>query len=281
MSPAYILVASLAVALVIYVFLVEPYAVRLKKIELAIPDLPDHLRGFIICHLSDTHSAGYGRLERRIHRLLTGLEADLCVMTGDLISSPEGLDTIQRVLSGFEPKHGVYAVVGNGDYKTGLAVEEIERGLRQSKVGLLLNEHLTLRLNGGLIHVIGVDDPFRGRDKVAEAMSGMSEEGFRLMLAHAPDVLVKTKDKRIDLILAGHTHGGQVRLPFIGPIWLHSRCGLPISDGYYDGAALIREIGEIAGDTRIFVSRGLGWSGISARFLCRPEVVLITLRAQV
>jgi len=270
--------ALLVVGLAVYAFWIEPCRIRLSRVELAIPNLPDSLDGLTICHLSDTHTSRYGRLEKITREILAGIDADLCVITGDLLRRRDGMHTLRRALSALKPRLGVFAVPGNGDYKLRVRMSELAAELTGHGINVLLNSRVTLSSNGSNLHIIGVDDPFLRLDDLTSAMSGIAEEGFRLLLAHSPDVLMSIGDRRVDLILAGHTHGGQVRLPFVGALWLHSRYRLPISDGYYDPETLSRVSSRDVSGACMYVSRGLSWSAIPIRFMCPPEIVLITLR---
>ena len=269
--------ALIVVGLAVYAWCIEPYRIRLNKIEIAIPDLPERHDGLTICHLSDTHTAKYGRLEKRIGEILAGIDADLCVITGDLLGRRAGIEALRRVLGSFKPRLGVFAVLGNGDYKLKIPVHELASDLERSGIGLLMNSHVTLSSNGEELHVIGVDDPFRALDELDGAMSGLRKDGLKLLLAHSPDILMKVADEPVDLVLAGHTHGGQVRLPFMRALWLHSRYHLDICNGYFSPQALSRILERDMAGVHLYVSRGLGSSGISARFMCAPEMVLITL----
>ena len=270
----------LVLGLAAYAFCVEPYRVRLSKVELAIANLPDSLDGFTICHLSDTHTSRYGRLERKVREILAGVDADLCTITGDLYGRRGGIEALKRVLSSFNPRLGVFAVLGNGDHKLRMPMAELASQIEQSGIRLLLNSHVTVSSDGQSLDLIGVGDPFLGFDDLSGAMSGLAEDGFKLLLAHSPDVVVDPAARSVNLILAGHTHGGQVRLPFIGPVWLHCRHRLGISEGYFGPEALSRVLGRDMHESHMYVSRGLAGSGVQARFMCPPEILLITLRQE-
>ena len=261
----------------IYALAIEPHRIQVSRIDIRIPNLPEPFRGLKICHLSDMHTTRFGRLEKAAEEILARNEADLCVITGDLLGSRAGVGALCRLLSSMKAPLGVFAVPGNGDYKAGMSPKELAAELKRSGAHLLLNERIAIPLDGQSLHVIGVDDPFFGFDDLSAAMSGLGDGGFKLLLAHSPDILMKLDGRAPDLILAGHTHGGQIRLPLIGPLWLHSRYKLRISDGYFEPEQLSRLTGRDIHGVRMYVSRGLGCSGIRARFACPPEIVLITL----
>ena len=273
------LVAALAVlGAIFYAFFLEPYRVRVSGISIHIQDLPEQLDGFTICHLSDTHTGTYGRLERTLEAILAGIDADLCVITGDLIRSHEGIETLKRILGAFKPAFGLFAVPGNGDYRSGVPISQLAEELEQVGIHLLVNNCENLLINQSKWYIIGTDDPFLGLDDLELAVGGMAQGGFRLLLAHSPDILFKVGNREADLILAGHTHGGQIRLPLIGPLWLHCRYCLGVSGGYFGPEELSKLSGQDMRGVHMYVSRGLGGSGVRARFMCPPEVALVTLR---
>ena len=264
--------------LVVYATFIEPLMLRLKRLDVRIPDLPPSLDGFTICHMSDLHAVRFGRLETKLERILAKIDADLCVITGDIGYVPVAIEVLRRLCASFRPKLGTFAVAGNGDYKVGVP-SEIARDCAEFGIRFLFNESVLISEGGRSLHVIGVDDPHRGLDDLARAERGVTGEGFKLLLAHSPDVLVDVTNDSADLILVGHTHGGQVRLPFLGAFWLHCRHDLGISRGYYPPNALSAKLGRDLSRVHLYVNTGIGGSWVKTRFMCPPEVALITLRS--
>jgi uncharacterized protein len=262
----------------VYAYFIEPFLLRTTRMELSFPNLPESLDGFTICQLSDIHSVKAGQFEAVLGKALSRIEADLCVVTGDIVSSRRGLEALPVVFRGLKPRLGTLAVPGNGDYRFGVPITEIADGLREVGVRLLRNESVTLAQDGGALHIMGVDDPHRRLDDLDQAESLVAVGGFRLLLAHSPDILVRVREDTAHLILAGHTHGGQIRVPFLGALWLHCHEPLGIAMGYFGPERLSAILRRPMPDTRLYVSRGLGGSSVRARFMCRPEIVLITLR---
>ena len=262
----------------IYAYFIEPFLIRTTRMELSFPNLPQPLDGFTICQLSDIHSVKAGQFESILGKALSGLEVDLCVVTGDIVSSRRGLESLPVMFGGLNPRLGTFAVPGNGDYKSGVPITEIADELREVGVRLLRNESVTLTQDGAALHVIGADDPHRRLDDLEQAESLIAGDGFRLLLAHSPDILVRVREETAHLILAGHTHGGQIRIPFLGALWLHCHEPLGIAMGYFGPERLSAILKRTMPDTRLYVTRGLGGSSVRARFMCRPEIVIITLR---
>jgi predicted MPP superfamily phosphohydrolase len=153
--------------------------------------------------------------------------------------------------------------------------------LEAQGIRMLINHGQLVAINGSEVLIGGVDDPYLGHDDPDQALTGGECASLRILVAHAPDVVKDLGIQLPELILAGHTHGGQIRLPFVGPLWLHSRHPqLGISDGYYGPEQLSTIADRDLSNTHMFVCRGLGGSGIRARFLCRPQIVFLTLRAR-
>ena len=128
------------------------------------------------------------------------------------------------------------------------------------------------------IALAGVDDPVNDKDRLDEALAGIPADLFTLLLMHSPDGIAEAVVRGVDVVLSGHTHGGQIRLPFYGALYTHSLLGRRMSDGYYSRGRLRRAIGIRPGRTQLYVTRGLGVSGLALRFLTRPELTVITLR---
>jgi hypothetical protein len=285
MSIIYLILAiatSIISLIAAYAIFIEPERLELRTVEIGVDGLPEALDGLTICHLSDLHVHKFGRLEERLLQMLEGLKCDICLVTGDLISSRKiGVHTFNRLINGFSHRLGTYAVPGNGEhkiYRHGINISELSELLKDSGTRLLVNESFQLQLAGCAINIVGVDDPFTVHDDLERAISGVSEHAFNILLAHSPDILVQPGTDMMDLALCGHTHGGQFRLPLIGAVWTHCRHNLGISDGYYDPATVSRKVGRPMPRVHLYVSRGIGGSGIRARFLCPPEVVLISLK---
>lgn len=271
-------------ALAAYAVLIEPSRLVVRQVEVPIPGLPRPLEGFRIGQLSDLH---WGPLlpRRRLERavtLLAAKEPELVALTGDFLSYwPRYAQGYAELLAPLHPPYGTFACTGNHDHWT--RVDDIVAALRSAGVTVLRNAQRTLDIKGALMSVIGVDDlgtsgfnPFRvpptGDLTTAIASSPPGPDVFRLLLMHNPDhvfhptFLRETAKRPIHLVLAGHTHGGQVRLPILGILYNPSRFGELFSGGLVELC-----------HTRVHVSRGVGASW-PVRFRCRPEVNILTLR---
>jgi len=262
---------------------------RRKKIEVVRSEVPIHglpgpFEGFSIAQISDIHSS-YWVSEAYIRRcvdIINGLRSHALVLTGDFITGSmpffigkigrfdsEYLDRCVRALSGLEQSMRL-AVLGNHDTWSGEALaSRITRALEASGIRVLRNRNIAIRAGGEEVRLIGVDDYWSQSFDLDKAMHGLPEKGTRILLSHNPDINDEwtggTRD-RVDLILSGHTHGGQINLPWIGNPMLPSRFG----QKYRAGAVL--DSGRLT-----YVNRGVGTLLIPLRFNCPPEITLHVL----
>jgi uncharacterized protein len=261
--------AGLAASLAVDAFLIEPALVEVTHHDLPIPDLPTAWEGSRVVHLSDLH---YGdprseKLFRWMVRTVNELEPDLVVITGDhILGSSWQVPPCARYLAEIRSRHGILSVLGDHDFARRRRVprEGVVEGLAAAGVTLLRNEWV--ELDGGL-RVAGMDPNTRWvqQGDLAATLHGLEETGPHLLLSHSPEVIPSAAARGVSMILAGHTHGGQVVVPFYGPpitmIRLHRR--------YASGWSALNA-------TRMYTCRGLA-SHKSLRFLCRPEVAVFRL----
>ena len=254
----------------------EAFRVRLRREEVVLPRLPAAFDGFRILFVSDIHRRTVRPLASRLAGEAGG--ADLVLIGGDLTERGVPAARVRenvRLLSGIAP---VYMVFGNHDYDED--AESLAELLREERVVLLRNDSRILERDGQAIRVAGVDDLSAGRDDVRAALRG-GRPGRRpsctILLAHDPLIIEKmtAEDARLtDLILAGHTHGGQIVLPLVGPLargHVHYLRGWrPLPRHKTAGSA---------GRPRLFVSCGYGTSHLPLRLLAPAEAHLFTLRS--
>ena len=253
-------IASIA----IYAFLLEPNNPVVEEVVVESPEIPEELAGFRIVQLSDLHLHGIGPREAKSLELVRELEPHLIVVTGDLLDDPAYLKAVLQYIGELGEIAPVLVVYGNWDHWAGVDLGELEKALESTgSAEVLVNEAVSPV--EGLV-VAGVDDPHTGRADLGRALRGVREGDFVVLLAHSPEILGRAAG-RVDLVLAGHTHGGQVVLPLLGPIFL------PVPPEYRQYASGTFRING----TVVHVSRGLGTSAIPVRFLCPPEVTLVVL----
>lgn len=222
---------------------------------------PAGLSRLRIVQLSDVHYSLYlsAALAARSVELINRMQPDLIALTGDFVtSSRQFIEPVSELLGRLRAPLGVYAVLGNHDFRVG--AELVTRGLRRHNIHVLRNEHRALNLPGGRIKIAGIDDSRQAPD-LAAALGTADAEGFTLLLAHNPVALDEATAAGVDLVLAGHTHGGQIHLRFAGALY----------ERYWPVGFVAR------GDTQMYISRGLGKVILPWRVHCPPEIAHFTL----
>lgn len=193
---------------------------RIREINVPFPNLPKELDGFTIAHLSDTHVGRFtnGKVLERIVESMNGLDADLALVTGDLIDSQlKDLPPAVEMLSAIRATHGLYICEGNHDLFEG--PKEFERGLRDAGLGFMLNESAVINLNGKRLALSGLQWGSRGAGRgaaleqnFAALLATRPEADWSILLAHHPHAFDQAAEAGYPLTLAGHTHGGQLML---------------------------------------------------------------------
>lgn len=225
-----------------------------------------------IVQFTDTQLGEYytlNNLEKAVKKI-NKLDADIVVFTGDLIDNAsiyEDLFNVSDVLKKIKAKIGKYAVYGNHDYG-GSAIRYYEDIMNEAGFTVLVNNSTSIEVNGQIVNIFGGDDALMGEHSVEETMYGINEEQINLLLIHEPDLIDKYKEYPIDLALSGHSHGGQVYIPFYGPAKKNI-----LSEKYNRGFFNIDNERE----TQFYVSTGLGNTKVPFRFLTIPEVAVFDI----
>ncbi len=279
-------VTLLAAVAGIDAFLIEPYWIEVTHHRVVAP-VASPLK---IAHLSDIHTSGLGRREKRMLALLDKEQPDLIAITGDSIYNGHLFDTFLRapvvplqasdssiprhlrekpyddryagclqVLRRLHAPLGVWFVRGNWEHWR--KIRDERRFSEAARVHFLQNAASQIAPG---VWIIGLDDVVFGSPDLEAAFKEVPPTAYKIVLFHSP-VYFETVAGRCDLVLAGHTHGGQVYLPFLTRLWLPTGCGEFLA-GWYERQG-----------SRMYVSRGIGVSTLNVRFLCRPELAIITL----
>jgi predicted MPP superfamily phosphohydrolase len=268
-----------ALGLLAYAVGIEPYAIETVHLQMRVPRLPPAFEGYTIYQVSDLHMRQMGRRERKISHILQGLPpADLIAVTGDLVHTQAGIKPFLKLAESFRATDGSYAIFGNSEHKNGVRPHAFAKTLAAHGITPLMNTHVLLERGGATLALAGVDDPVNDKDRLADALAGLPADLCTLLLMHSPDGIAEAVFRGVDVVLSGHTHGGQVTFPIIGAPYTHSLLGRRMSHGYYAAKKLRRLIGIRPGRTQLYVTRGLGVSGLALRFLTRPELTILTLR---
>jgi uncharacterized protein len=232
-----------------------------------VSDLPEGFRGFRILQISDIHHSLFVPLDQvaAVVELSNKLKPDLVALTGDFVSySRSSIEPVAEILGGLRARSGVVAVLGNHDFRVG--AEAVERALRRQRIQVLRNQHRLLRRRGATLYLAGVDDYGYGAD-LGEAMCGIPEDAPTILLAHNPRLVTAAACRGIALVLSGHTHGGQVNLPFLGTVYGRSPEQMRFKMGW-----------DRLGVTQIYVSRGIGTIVLPLRWRCPAEMPLLELQ---
>ncbi|MGB8955368.1 MAG: metallophosphoesterase [Tumebacillaceae bacterium] len=224
-----------------------------------------------IVQLSDLHMERLSISPERIASKIAEARADLVVMTGDYLDRYENkekfmsyLDAIQAV----EPKHGIWMVWGNHDHYLGDRIEDLGELIRAKGINLLVNEWDAIDMDGKRLNIIGTDDYCLGKSDISASFKDVPD-GINLVLSHDPNIVLDMEEHHeVDLLLSGHLHGGQFKIP--GAFKLFPMGELPKSN-------VISGLHEVNGKT-LYISDGMGQSGLNVRLGTRPEITIHTLR---
>jgi uncharacterized protein len=244
----------------------EPYLLTIEHHSIYLPRLPQAFEGFRIVHLSDIHHSPFtssAQIERAVETA-NRLKPDLIALTGDYISHDRQYAApCAEMLGRLNARYGVFAVLGNHDHWTDAAL--ITDLFRAEGITVLVNQGMRFELGDDAFWLAGVDDTMVGLEDLSLALAGARETEMKLLLAHNPIILRRAARAHVDLVLSGHTHGGQVTLrPERGASGKTRR-------------RLLRGLGH-QGETQIYVTRGLGTVVLPIRYGCPPEVSLLELR---
>lgn len=225
---------------------------------------PEAFADFRIVQLSDIHHGWFTPLRdvERAVRLANKLKPDLVALTGDFVSfSRAYVRPVAELLGRLRARYGVFAVLGNHDHRVG--AELVTRALERHGVEVLSNRSLPVRSNGSAFYLTGIDDMTYRRDDLPRALRGVPSSAACVLLSHNPRILRFAAAFGVDLVLSGHTHGGQVTTPMLR--------------AFYDRSGLFPRGWGQAGETRLYVSRGIGTVVVPVRIGCPPEIPLFRL----
>ncbi len=244
----------------------DVYDVEITRHEVFIDDLPEAFDGYRIAFLTDTHVAGFVR--RAFYELVIAetnrFEPDLILLGGDFVSWNRHIPLMAQVLlTDLRARDGIFAILGNHDYWAG--GDEVRAAMEARGVQFIINRAVPLRRNRAEITLAGIDEMYRGEPDV-EGTFAQVTPGPCIAVTHHPDLVHALVGRRVDLLVCGHTHGGQIRVPFFGAIVVPSRHESRFASGFH-------RLGEVL----LYVSRGIG-AIPPIRILCKPEVATFTLR---
>ena len=244
----------------------EPYQLAVERHAIGLKRLPREFDGFRIVHLSDIHHSPFTGREQvlRAVEVANSLQPDIIALTGDYVSHErEYVEPCAEMLGRLQAPRGVYACLGNHD--NWVDADLVTDLFTLAGIRVLNNEGFRFEDRGASFWLAGVQDTMVGLEDLPLALAGSSSDEMKLLLAHNPVILRRAARAGVDLVLSGHTHGGQVT-------WRSERSA--------SGRArrrILRGLGR-RGETQIYVTRGLGTVVLPVRYGCLPEVSLLTLR---
>ena len=260
--------------------LLDPNFPRLVRQEISLRRWPARLDGFTIAVLSDFHYDPYFSIHplRAAIGMVNGLRPDLIVLTGDFVTFPtfgsnpaaaaSAAVPCARLLRQMEAPQGLWAIMGNHDFFTDPV--RVGTALRAEGIRVLANESVAIESNGARFWLAGVNDVLSDTADLGTTLRDAQGDEATVLLAHEPDYadeVARSADVHpVDLQLSGHTHGGQLRVPFLPPLYLPE-----MGKKYVSGLFKI-------GPLTLYTNPGLGTVGVPARFNCPPEVTFLTIR---
>ena len=259
-----------AALIAFWAFFIEPDLLVIREQTIAIDNWPQQLDGLRIAVISDIHVGGSFITDEKLRTIVARTnerQPELVVILGDYMKreaiEPE---VFGAVLKGFSAPLGTYSVLGNHDWW--YSGDKVRRGLEQHGIKVLENEVLQLNARGTSLWLVGLADLWTRAQRIEETVAKVPEGQPSIALTHNPDIF-PLLPQRVPLLLAGHTHGGQVRFPLIGTVVESSRYG----DRYVKGHVF-------ENNHHLFVTTGIGTSIVPVRFGVTPEIVLLTLKSK-
>jgi predicted MPP superfamily phosphohydrolase len=240
----------------------EQFQLEILERTYRLPRLPSRCHGLTVLHISDLHFTGTVTIDyfEQVIEEARQLDCDIVALTGDIIDRPSCYEWVSQLLSRLQGKYGSYAVLGNHD--SWRDHNRIRRELVRAGYRVLSGRWEVAEVNGTKLLIAGTEAPWMGR---LPEMAAAPKDLFRILLSHTPDNAQWANSAGMDLMLAGHNHGGQVRLPIVGPVFMPSRYGRQFDMGAFQ-----------VGGTLVHVSRGISGKH-PYRFGCKPELTKLVL----
>lgn len=255
--------------------LLEPNHPRIVRQEITLRRWPSYLNGFTISLLSDFHYDPYFSAHplKAAVGIVNNLKPDMIVLTGDFVTAPLFDGDDEKAAAHAEPcgsllrqmhaPHGLWAVLGNHDCSTN--AQRVTRALHGEGIHVLANQSVPVERNGGRFWLSGVNDVLSRGSDLDAALARVPRDEATILLAHEPDYADYVARHPVDLQLSGHSHGGQVRIPFLRPLYLPE-----MARKYYLGLYRI-------GPLTLYTNAGLGTINLPIRLNCPPEITLLTI----
>lgn len=252
-------------------FFIEPDALRLECVTVQTRSaLPGDVR---LLHITDMHLRNEPSYEERLLQLVRKANPDWIALTGDYVINADMLPVLTRVVRAMVDVCPVYASLGDNDFETPhLIPAQVQAAIERGGAHVLRNRGEYIRSKALDLFVAGIDDPRIPSADLPAALQNRDGNCVTVLLAHSAEVFRQAAEAGVDLLLAGHTHGGQVCLPVFGALFTNDRLGRKYASG------MIRVAGTLNAGMQMHVGRGVGWAKLRVRLFCPPEITLIVLR---
>ncbi|WML45802.1 metallophosphoesterase [Neobacillus sp. PS3-40] len=248
-----------------YSYKIERFWYQIKEVRLIVKNLPQVFEGWKIVQFSDVHLGFHYGIDdfKKVVKMINKLKPDIIFFTGDLIQlgnkQPELAIPLLKELNAL--CGGKWAVIGNHDFYT---KNDVIKVFQSADFKVLDNSHDYIEHSQQRLYIAGIDDVMYGDPDIGKAVEGVPDDSCMMLLAHEPDIADESSKYPIATQFSGHSHGGQVRIPFLGPI-IRQDFEKKYVEGYY-------QVGE--SKMGLYVNRGIGTTDLPVRFFCRPEVTV-------
>ena len=249
--------------------LVASEEIEISNHTIRIKNLPKAFDGLKLVHLTDIHHSKFVSFNDvfRMVELSNLQNPDVVLLTGDYITwSKKFIPPVAEALRGLKSRLGVYAVLGNHDVR--VDADKVTQALEKVQIKVLRNASARIDLKGDSLWIGGVDEYMYGQSDIRKAMTNVPRSQPRILLAHNPEIIDEAARHQVDFVLAGHTHGGQIKIPYMRSLNIVTQPGREILEGF------VRN-----GRTQMYISRGLGKVVVPVRILCPPEIPVFYLHA--
>ncbi|MDQ0270669.1 metallophosphoesterase [Cytobacillus purgationiresistens] len=254
---------------------IEPKLLEINQHTIKHPSIPKSFHNIKIVQFSDIHLGFHYDLTqlKKLINKINEFEPEIIIFTGDLMDEPNKYNRTEMVaplLSELKASIGKYSIYGNHDHG-GYGSDIYKTIMNEAGFDLLLNESRIIKNEDEKIYLSGIDDAMLGRPDIKAAVADIPNDSYHIFLSHAPDLADGASSFNVNLQLSGHSHGGQIQVPFIGAL-----VKPPYGERYYEG---FYEIGQ-TDPLLLYVNRGIGTTRLPFRFLCRPELSVFTLQSE-
>lgn len=262
---------------ILYAILIEPMLLRKQSVEWRFKGMNSHQKPLHVCFVSDMYTSRYGLQERNLRRRLPA-QTDLLILGGDIASNNSNAEAAAQVFRNVSFSLGRFAVLGNLEHKPGADLHGMRKVLCREGFHFLIDEWVRIPLEGVDLILAGIEDVYSQMSDLRSLVDSLPERAgtLRILISHSPQIVLNPLASHFDLVLSGHTHGGQVRIPFWGALYAHNPLGARFARGLFTPEQL-RTVVDYDRPPYLYVSSGVGTGYLRLRFACPPEFTLFKI----